>query len=722
MAWQLMRHFGPRWLAYRAKYAVERRSGWLARRDKLHAWDDLSLQACLSDARLAEPNRLLAHLRDCHTRFFFSPDDMHEYRPLLCQFDRGEEGPSATPQQIAAGEFRLFYVLSAKTGFPPNWHRNALTGEQAPADRHWSEICDFDYGDIKVIWDLNRFAFAFDLVRAYGRTGDEGWAEIFWTLVEDWHVHNQPSRGANWKCGQEASLRLMAWCFGLFGFLRSAATTPNRVAQLLKMVSHTGRRVADNVDYALSQNNNHGVSEAAGLWTIGLLFPELHHADRWRHLGRGLLERLARQLIYDDGAFSQHSWNYHRLMLHDYIWSLRLGQLNGQVFAAEVVERIHRAGELLYQMHDPRTGEVPCYGQDDGSLILPLNNCSYFDYRPVLQATSVVTSDRRCLAEGPWDEDVLWLCGPTYSELSVEPPARHDVAAADGGYFSLRGSDTAVFTRAASFRHRPAQTDALHVDLWWKGHNIAIDPGTFSYNAPRPWNNPLATAAYHNTVTVDGRDQMTRAGRWMWLPWLRCTSMPHQHSRGGQLSYWQAEHDGYGRLRPPVWHCRGVLRIGDEHWLVLDRLQSRGPHSYRLHWLLADLPYDWDETDGHIKLHTGEGDYHIRFGSTLSEGERSEADISLVRADEQSPRGWRARGYQRRAAAISIAATVQAKHAWFWTVFGPSPAVCASDGDTLDVDGDCWRASAHLNGEQSASSLVTRVSLSGNLSDELTIR
>ena len=46
-------------------------------------------------------------------------------------------------------------------------------------------------------------------------------------------------------------------------------------------------RIEKNIDYAYSQKNNHGMSEAIGLLTIGLLFPELQQSvvirKRCRH-------------------------------------------------------------------------------------------------------------------------------------------------------------------------------------------------------------------------------------------------------------------------------------------------------------------------------------------------------------------------------------------------------------------------------------------------------
>ncbi|MFP3472466.1 heparinase II/III family protein, partial [Micrococcus sp. SIMBA_144] len=72
-----------------------------------------------------------------------------------------------------------------------------------------------DFGDIKWIWELSRFSFVYPLVRAYTTTKDEKYAIDFWEMFEDFVKHNPPELGANYKCGQEMSFRIMAWTFGL---------------------------------------------------------------------------------------------------------------------------------------------------------------------------------------------------------------------------------------------------------------------------------------------------------------------------------------------------------------------------------------------------------------------------------------------------------------------------------------------------------------------------
>jgi asparagine synthase (glutamine-hydrolysing) len=505
----------------------------------------------------------------------------------------------------------------------------------------------------------------------------------------------------------------MAWCFGLYGFLLSPTTTACRVAALAQMMAVSGQRIEANLSYALSQRNNHGISEGVGLWTIGQLFPEFRSAARWRERGRQVLETQGCDLIYDDGAFAQHSVNYHRLMLHDYLWALRLGDVQRQPLSTELRERVGRAGMFLYHLQDAESGHLPNYGQNDGALILPLSNCEYRDFRPVIQATHYVATGTHCYAAGPWNEELLWLCGPEALTARLTPAPRADVQAPIGGYYTLRSPTSFAFTRCAAFRHRPSQADMLHMDLWWRGQNIAQDAGTYSYNAPPPWANPLAHTAYHNTVTVDDMDQMERVSRFLWLPWVRGRVTSTQHSADGQLAYWEGEHDGYQRLKPSVRHRRGILRVRDDYWLVLDVLRSAGEHRYRLHWLLPDLPYVWDEPAGHIELLTPAGAYHLQMGTRSSP-----ATYALVRADAHSAQGWSAAAYGSREPAVSVTLVVHAKATVFWTLFGPAACRLTLQPTSLCIAADSWQVRVQLQtGTQGP--LLSGISAAGAFSSSL---
>jgi asparagine synthase (glutamine-hydrolysing) len=578
-----------------------------------------------------------------------------------------------------------------------------------PNSMHWSQIGDFQQGDIKLIWEPSRFAFAYLLVRAYWRTGDERYPEIFWQTLDNWRSENQPNQGANWKCGQETAFRVMAWIFALYGFQESAGSTPQRVAQLLQMLALSGERIEANLDYALSQQNNHSISEPLGLWTIGLLFPELRNAAHWERVGRRCLEEQAQKLLYDDGGFAQHSVNYHRVMLHDYLWVIRLAELNQVPFSPELRQRIGKAGEWLYLLQDEHSGQFPNYGANDGALVLPLDNCDFTDYRPVMQAIHMLTGATRLFASGPWDECLFWIFGPTVLDAPIVEMDRRPLNASDSGYYTLRSATTMLFTRCPThFRHRPSHADLLHLDLWWKGVNIALDPGTYSYNADPPWDKGLECTRYHNTITVDESDQMERAGRFLWLPWAQGRVRTHQIQENAL--YWEGEHDGYQRLPSAVRYRRAVLEIDSEVWLVLDQLQSQGQHTYRLHWSLADLPFVWQPERGILQLLTSAGSYYLHSGANSGP-----LDFSLKRGDEHSPRGWQSRYYAERLPALSMAGECQQSSSLLWTLFSPTRGQIQFEGGLCLVSIGVTTTTVQINDDWNTP-LVTSVTKNGKIS------
>jgi asparagine synthase (glutamine-hydrolysing) len=647
----IVREQGLRWICFRLKYAGRQKLGFVQRRLPCCSWESRPLSSWLAPDVPSSPE-LYADSRRAHAPVFF-------FGNLRGCFSEVQRSHFAVPEveRILAGSWPYFGSREFEVGFPPDWHLNPATGRRLDPNRHWTQIDEFADGDIKFVWEANRFGVTYALVRAHAATADERCAAAFWHLVEDWTTHNPPQTGANWKCGQEAAFRLMAWCFGLYAFAGSACSSDARQAQLTAIIAAHAERIEGNIDYALSQNNNHGLSEAAGLWTVGLLFPELARATHWRRLGKELLEERIERQIAADGSYVQHSTNYHRLMLHVLIWAFRLGELNGDRFSPGAYDRLARAVDFLAAITDPLTGAAPNYGSNDGALLLPLNNCDFSDYRPVLQAANYLLHRRRKYPAGPWDEDLLWLFGADVLESAPSAPARTGTVFANGGYYVLRGPESWGMVRCARYRSRPVHADQLHLDLWWKGVNVAADAGTYLYgevpgepDSGSLGRNALAQTAVHNTITVDGRDQMTRVSRFLWTDWAQGTTLPHDPD--GESSHWEGEHNGYRRLG--VTHRRAVFNVG-EAWVVVDDVLGTGRHVARLHWLLPDLSHTIQ--DLLVRLQTPAGNYAVQAFCS------GEAALSLARAGQiiaggaaaDPVRGWVSRHYGHKEPALSLA-------------------------------------------------------------------
>ena len=216
----LYRELGLRWTLFRLAYAFRLRTGLIRLQMPMGEWSDYQKHVGARSSRPMLP----------------IPTDLPPNIPWNRQTSIDEAN------RILSGEIKYFAHEFIKTSFPPNWHKDYVTLSvseesllpqseilryaQNDMTKHWSEISDVPSPDIKFIWEPNRFAFIYTLVRAHAASHDEKYPEAFWTLIEDWAQHNPPNTGPNWMDGQEIALRLMAWTFGYNAFINSPSSTP----------------------------------------------------------------------------------------------------------------------------------------------------------------------------------------------------------------------------------------------------------------------------------------------------------------------------------------------------------------------------------------------------------------------------------------------------------------------------------------------------------------
>ena len=350
----LYRELGPRWSAFRVAYAFRLRTGLIRLQMPQYKWNDRPLGMWLKKNIPSEPKAYAEWRKQNQPKFFFNThrversDERSSRHADEAHWDNQTAIEEAN--RILNGEIKYFSHEFHQISFPPNWHQAptalqsfALGGVPAAvpqgcfakdgglsiaAHKHWSQLSDESDVDIKFIWEANRFSFVYTLVRAYAASQDEKYAEAFWTLIEAWAESNPPNTGPNWMDGQEAALRLMAWTFGYYQFVNSPSSTPQRIAQFTVLVASHAERIYNNTSFAIFTRGNHAITEALGLWLTGLLFPELKHAEKYLSFGRMSLEREARAQIFPDGSYSMYSLNYHRFVLHIYLYMMRLSELN----------------------------------------------------------------------------------------------------------------------------------------------------------------------------------------------------------------------------------------------------------------------------------------------------------------------------------------------------------------------------------------------------------
>jgi hypothetical protein len=550
-------------------------------------------------------------------------------------------------REICAGQVRLF-------GGDPV----ALQWTPAAPLLHWTAYEGRPPGpgedpDIKMVWEPARFGWALTLARAYLLTADNGYAQYFWEQLEQFLAANPPNLGPNWASGQEVALRLISLALAASAFRSSTESTPARMHRLARALARHAARIPPTLLYARAQNNNHLLTEAAGLLTAAAVLPALPQAREWQRLGWAWLERGLLAQIGPDGVYAQHSANYHRLMLQTALWARHIARGRGVDFSPPVLARLSAATRWLLARIDPVSGGCLNLGSNDGAYILPLASGGNADYRPVAQAAALSFLGQPAFPPGAWDEFSLWLGLSTGRTDTLARPAEASI---------LCGQDSWASLRALRFPNRPSQADQLHVDLWWRGTYIARDAGSYRYTAPAPWDNSLALTRSHNTVSVDGQEQMRRAGRFLWLDWAQARVLDATPDR-----LVEAEHDGYRRRG--VIHRRRLERLDGDAWQVTDWLLPTaapgGTHRATLHWLLPD--WDWELDARGLTLQGPPGSLRVDVALQTQTALASEQQLircgGLPAGQGQVPPtlGWWSPTYNQKLPALSLRLIVTAR-------------------------------------------------------------
>ncbi len=604
----------------------------------------------------------------------------------LVRLTLGEEGLrklQIEADEIVSGKFRQFGSEPVVIQLIP--------GEHLP---HWTD-CEKSHSqyawtrdDIKFTWEPARFGWAIILGRAYYLTQDERYAVAFWKRFGEFTHGNPAYFGPNWSSGQEVGLRLMAWiwCAQVFGKSETSVRQPDLLSDLANQIAIHAARIPGTLLYARSQNNNHLLTEAAALYSAAMALPDHPLAQGWRKSGEQWLGWCFTRQIDSQGEYVQHSMNYHRLMLQTALWVKAIhtqNQAGGKFPGGKpALDKLSLATRWLLAQIDPVSGQAPNLGANDGALILPLSTNVFTDYRPLAQAAGIAFLSQE-IGHGSWDEMALWF------GLPITGLASYSIAPFRG---VLHGSNISwASLRAAEYSSRPSHADQLHFELWWKGENICRDAGTYRYNSDPPWDNQLTSSLVHNTVCVNDTEQMTRAGRFLYLDWANASFLQQKPlnkltTAQGITQRMSARTNAYARLG--VRHTREVSLVSAlegsggipaEHWLVQDDLTINklssffrrpdliSPRLYRLHWLLPD--WDWEiKEDTHsseLRLKSPYGWMQLSINATqpiLRSGLYRAGTLIHGMALVSPLLGWFSPTYNLKTAALSLTIEVQSVH------------------------------------------------------------
>lgn len=474
--------------------------------------------------------------------------------------------------KIKSGNIRYYAYHWKNIGSPPNWYLNPFNNNIYPNNQqHWTQLPDFlpEVGDIKNIWEASRFEWVSTLSRAHAVTGEIKYLDTLNHWIKDWTEKNPLNVGPNWKCGQEASIRV-------FNLINSAlildqVERPSKT--LCDIVYAHLERISTNILYAIAQDNNHGMSEASALFIGGhwlnVISDSYPQASHFAHKGRKWLENRINKLVNDDGSFSQHSTTYHRVLLDTLIFAeLWRQKLELSAFSHDFYLKANVAINWLWILIDEDSGNCPNLGSNDGALFLNMHSCDYRDFRPSLQTALALFSNKKYFDSGKWDEPLYWF--GKLNENIIKDTNKKSSTILFGGYVVIQSTQSWCLLRFPHFRFRPSHNDVFHFDLWYKNENILCDSGTYSYHpTSEEASIDLSSINYHNTVSFDQSEQMPKISRFLLCKWIKPDFISNIIINSDDQQVWNGScHDAKGNK-----HERKI-EVYDNNYTIYDTLSG----------------------------------------------------------------------------------------------------------------------------------------------------
>jgi hypothetical protein len=569
---------------------------------------------------------------------------------------------------VVAHRLTFFDLEAHDFGPAIDWNRDPKSGRRAPLRfGRWVDYRDYLVaGDCKFVWEPNRHHHLVVLGRAYRATGDERYARALLEQLESWLDACPFARGMNWRSTLELGIRLINWVWAL-DLVRETGlpAEPLRTRVLTSVHQHVWeitRRYSGG-----SSANNHLIGEAAGVFVATAYFAGLDPGGSIHRESRKILAREILRQSHEDGGTREQAIGYQVFVLQFYLIVDAVARATGELMPPTFTGRLE--GMLDFVRALAEGGQfLPAFGDADDGYVLDLGGRAA-DWRSWLGVGAIRfgRSDLASEVEGP-SEAARWLLGRGASEgletlknaaPSLPLPTR---AFTGSGYYLLQsgsraeGSGVSVvfdcgdlgFGSIAAHGH----ADALSFTLRAFGRDVLVDSGTYDYFTYPEWRRYFRSTRAHNTVEIDGVDQSTMEGSFLWGRRARAHCLGWEPRADGGYVY--GEHDGYLRLPDPVTHRRKLELGGARPVLTIsDEILAQAPHDVAVFFHVA-------ETAEVIPV--GKESFDIRVEGGFARLTFDEAlRVDRLRGNGDPLGGWVSRGYHRRSPSTTLIGRVRSQ-------------------------------------------------------------
>ena len=412
--------------------------------------------------------------------------------------------------------------------------------------------------------------------------------------------------------------------------LQAAAVPAHWPAAMLDSLAMQAVFVSRNLE--LDVGGNHLLKNYRAMCMAGCFWDD-GTARGWRTEFVHRFTRELRAQLLSDGAHYERSPMYHALVLGDALDVALVLRLAGETVPAGLADAIRRMTAYLEVVAHP-----------DGDLALFNDSVLTEAPRPdALRAATALVLDGHgrgglCLRHA--------LLGAALGDRPIRisaEPAVPLIGNVDGGLVRLplgSGTDVVIADVGVACPDdlpAHAHADIFSFELSAGGRRWIVDSGVGEY-AAGPWREYYRSTRAHNTLSIDGEDQIEcwgsfRVARRASIVGRQIVTLP------GAIGV-RAWHDGYRRLSTPAYVGRTFLTLEGLGWLIVDDVAAEGPREAEVCLHAApDVTVTIEGTAG-ARLTDGSG-AHLAVSWAGVDG------VAVVRGVMEPRQGWYAPEFGR---------------------------------------------------------------------------
>lgn len=407
---------------------------------------------------------------------------------------------------------------------PIDWHLDFKSGFRWPKGRFYLKNKKIDLtngADVKVPWELSRCHHLLWLGEAYLLTKDEKYAKEVVDQLEWWIDENPLMYSINWTCAMDVAIRAVNWMYTINMISASTALDEVALKRIKGSLFEHGWFIFRNLEKWYPYSANHYAANIAGLLYLGQLFKETKEGKKWWHYALKEYFLEVRFHVLPSGAHFERSISYHRLMTELFAYPYFMLQRVKEPVPLDIQLRVEGMFDFTdhYTKHN---GMAPQMGDNDDGRLLPfvkrdfrvhdyllsIGYLGFGKHYESLSADKMVMDTFFLLPE----KNVIKESNSQYVSVSVIKDHR------DAGFVILKKAGLYFIVSNTSLSCYPdlhrnmlgthTHADGLSFELSIGKQDFIIDPGSYVYTASADDRNKFRSTDKHNTLTIDGLDQV----------------------------------------------------------------------------------------------------------------------------------------------------------------------------------------------------------------------